>query len=379
MRFKNFIHYGFDKDLYDSVTDLRNQTNRRHTEIIATIFLTMMVIFYFLSQFWVLPYAHRDIYLSFLVAAVVFTVVLFAFRKFTTDHATIFMYALIFMLMGFSVSSSVNDSFQVAIAFPVFVALIGVSFFDNMIRFPAVMIFYCVVFVYTSYQRKPPSIARTDFIDSIVFTGVALFFHYRYQVNRIEQFLQYHKNLKIQRDLIVSSSFDALSNLLIRARFFSMADTVLRGRHDNNYIAVCVLDLDEFKQINDRFGHQMGDKAIQTAGEVIWDVLGEDISEKWSFCERAVIEGKSFAGRLGGDEFIIFLRNSEGREATMEKLRKILDALNAVELGDLHGIHASFGFTEVSSGDRDVDAAYTRADEALYKAKNSGKNQIVAE
>ena len=84
----------------------------------------------------------------------------------------------------------------------------------------------------------------------------------------------------------------------------------------------------------------------------------------------------SFAGRLGGDEFIILLREDGGWEATEKRLRAILDHLNAVEMGDLHGIHASFGVTEVGENDRDIDAIYARADEALYEAKNSGKNQI---
>ena len=377
MNWKNFFYYGFDKEQYDGVRDLKDHTNRIHTEIIATMFLVMMAGFYSLSVFGIVSYSHRSVYLIFLVAAIALLVLLFAARKFTTRHSTFFMYALIFTLMGFSVSSSRADTFQVAVAFPVFVALIGVSFFDNMIRFPLVLTFYCIFFTYSSYQVKPPSLARADFIDALVFTGVALFFHYRFQHGRIEQFMQYHKNLKIQRDLVVTSSFDALSGLLIRARFFSMADTVLRGRSDNEYMALCVLDMDSFKQINDRFGHQMGDKAIQTAGEVIWETLGEEIGDKWSFCERVVAEGRSFAGRLGGDEFVILFRNHKNWNTVHAQLQRILETLNAVELGELHGIQASFGVAEISQADRDVDAVYSRADEALYRAKESGKNQIV--
>ena len=47
-----------------------------------------------------------------------------------------------------------------------------------------------------------------------------------------------------------------------------------------------------------------------------------------------------------------------------------------MEIGELHGIHASMGVTEITVNDRDIDAAYTRADEALYESKRAGKNQI---
>ena len=76
------------------------------------------------------------------------------------------------------------------------------------------------------------------------------------------QFVLYHKNMQNQRELEVGSSFDALTSLLNRGRFFSMADRVL---HDGSggYKALCLIDLDGFKQVNDQPGHQMGDKVKQ--------------------------------------------------------------------------------------------------------------------
>ena len=226
-------------------------------------------------------------------------------------------------------------------------------------------------------RRKPPSTARYDLLYAIVFTGVALVFHFLFQHSRLDQFLAYHKNREIQRDLEVQSSFDILSELLMRGRFFALADSAMRRRKDDEYIALCILDLDSFKQINDRYGHQMGDKAIQTAAGLIWKELDADLSEKWSFCERAVKEGFSFAGRLGGDEFVIFLRENRGWEYVQSELQNILNHLNEVDLGEMKGICASFGVTQITPEDNDIDAVYARADAALYTAKTSGKNQIV--
>ncbi len=377
MKSKSFNYYGFDKETFDSVAELRRQTNRNNIESISILFMLVMAAATIMSFLNVIPYAQRFTYITFLALSVAFFVFLLIFRKHTMQLSGILIYAAVALLVSFSIVSSVDEAFLVSAVFPAFVIILSMAFIDRMIPFSVVIAASYIIFVCSSYTKKPPSIARYDMIYGMVFTIVALFFHYRLQKNRIDQFLAYHKNLKIQRDLEIRSSFDALSKLLMRGRFFTMADSVLRGRTDSQYIAVCVLDLDSFKQINDKLGHQMGDKAIQTAAETIWDTLGIDIEdEQWSFCERAISENMSFAGRLGGDEFIILLREDGGWEATEKRLRSILDRLNAVELGELHGIHASFGVTEVSEGDRDIDAIYARADEALYEAKESGKNQI---
>ncbi len=377
MERKNLNYYGYDRDTFDSVTDLRRQTNRNNTDTIALLFLILTGVFLILVLLDILPYAHRQMYITYTAIAAAFGVFLILFRKYSLRFAIPLMYASVIILMSYAITSSNRESFQIATLYPVFVVLLSVSYIDRMIPFSIVMSAFCVMFNVFSYLRKPPSILRYDLIYSILFTIVALLFHYRFQRNRISQFLAYHKNLKIQRDLEIRSSFDALSHLLMRGRFFSMADSVLRGRSSDEYTALCVLDLDSFKQINDKLGHQMGDKAIQTAADTIWDTLGINVlDEQWSFCERAISEKLSFAGRLGGDEFIIMLRQSHGWEETETMLRSILDNLNAVELGDLHGIHASFGVTEITENDTDIDVIYSRADEALYEAKNSGKNQI---
>ena len=191
----------------------------------------------------------------------------------------------------------------------------------------------------------------------------------------MQQFVTLQKNIQIQRELEIKSSFDALTSLLNRGRFFSLAANILSNPHDE-YMVMCLIDLDEFKQINDKLGHQMGDKAIQVAGLTIIECLDIDLSEKWAFQEKVIKEKCSFPGRLGGDEFIVFIRGKKNRDEIMEVLQNILKKLNSVEIGELHGIHASFGVTEITENDRDIDAAYTRADEALYESKRAGKNQI---
>ena len=120
----------------------------------------------------------------------------------------------------------------------------------------------------------------------------------------------------------------------------------------------------------------MGDKVIQTVGKTIITSLdlNEDDREKISSWDLKAPH--SLAGRLGGDEFIIFIRGMKSRTEVTDLMQKILNSLNAVKFDGINGIHASFGVTEICPSDTDIDNAYKRADEALYESKRAGKNQI---
>ena len=232
------------------------------------------------------------------------------------------------------------------------------------------------------FQQKPPSIANEDIFYTVLILSLSLVLHYTRQRTRLQQFVTYLKNIQITNELEIKSSYDALTSLFNRARFMSMATEVLKGSHED-YMVVCLLDLDSFKQINDKLGHQMGDKALQITGRTIAEGVGnltktldDDKNELARFSERVMEQKLSFAGRLGGDEFIMLIRGENDREAAKARLQSILDRLNAVEFGDLHGIHASFGVTEIVPGDNDIDKVYNRADDALYQSKRAGKNQI---
>jgi diguanylate cyclase (GGDEF)-like protein len=277
--------------------------------------------------------------------------------------------------MIFSVQISIDQPYMVATLFMVMMVVLSFSFIATMLRALLLLGICTAVFLYSSFSVKTAAIATQDLYNSIIFLTLSIGLHFAFQRARVQQFITYQKNIQIQRELEIQSSFDALTSLLNRGRFFSLAGNILNKPHDE-YMAICLLDLDEFKQINDKLGHQMGDKAIQIAGQTIIDTLGIDMAEKWAFQDKVITEGVSFPGRLGGDEFIVLIKGKKNREEVTEVLQQMLQALNAVEIGELHGIHASFGVTEITREDMDIDEAYKRADEALYESKRAGKNQI---
>lgn len=126
-------------------------------------------------------------------------------------------------------------------------------------------------------------------------------------------------------------------------------------------LALIVLDIDHFKRINDSFGHPVGDS-------VILGVVR---------CLKAVAPASAYIGRVGGEEFTVLLPQHDCTGATLvaEQVRRAIEA-HAFGLPDASRITASLGVSWQPCGGR-FDEAYGMADEALYAAKRSGRNQVV--
>jgi diguanylate cyclase (GGDEF)-like protein len=124
-----------------------------------------------------------------------------------------------------------------------------------------------------------------------------------------------------------------------------------------------MMDVDRFKQINDRFGHQIGDRVIASVGNVL----------------RTRCRETDVAGRYGGDELCLVLPHTDLREAvaTGEKIRR---AVAELAIDDGHGrsveVTCSIGAASVTRQDKDPEPVLLRADRALYRAKQEGRNRV---
>jgi diguanylate cyclase (GGDEF)-like protein len=124
---------------------------------------------------------------------------------------------------------------------------------------------------------------------------------------------------------------------------------------------VLLLDVDHFKSINDLMGHQTGDRALARIGHVI----GENI------------RGVDVAGRFGGEEFLVLLRDAS-RERALQVAERLRGAIEAGGLAYADGkpVTVSVGVAYARAADLSSDVV-ERADRALYRAKNAGRNQVV--
>ena len=133
-----------------------------------------------------------------------------------------------------------------------------------------------------------------------------------------------------------------------------------RATRYNRKLALLVLDMDDFKAINDRIGHLAGDAVLAGAAERI----------------RDVVRSADIACRVGGDEFAVILPESTLADAD-QLSRRVLAAVSSGPIGKAGRLFLSGGVAELRPDD-DAAAFFERADEALYRAKNGGKGKLVA-
>jgi diguanylate cyclase (GGDEF)-like protein len=162
------------------------------------------------------------------------------------------------------------------------------------------------------------------------------------------------------RELKRLSEIDPLTGIMNRRRFFEQAEKRYAGEADQS-LAVLVLDLDEFKAINDRHGHTAGDVVLQEFALRCSDAIGED----------------GLFARFGGEEFVALLTDTPARPVAeaAEAIRAAIDGRDfAISGGSLH-VTVSGGLA-TRCGDEELGQTISRADEALYAAKHAGRNRI---
>lgn len=157
----------------------------------------------------------------------------------------------------------------------------------------------------------------------------------------------------------LSATTDYLTSLSNRFNFEQrLKNELARAQRFNEPLSMIVLDLDNFKQINDRHGHPTGDEVLVAVGSVL----------------RQKVRQIDIASRWGGDEFALLLPNTnlEHAHSVAEKLRVEIKS----KLAELHlDSTASFGVVELSFNESQTDFV-RRADTALYQSKNAGRNKV---
>jgi diguanylate cyclase len=164
---------------------------------------------------------------------------------------------------------------------------------------------------------------------------------------------------------------DVVTKLPNRLQFEeSLAQVLASSQRHNRRFALLFLDLDNFKYINDTFGHDCGDEVLQVAANRISQCVRQD-----DVVSRSIETG-SFAARLGGDEFVVILTEIQKQTVAANVARRIVAAMSeSIQLKETEvKIGVSIGIALFPEAGDDVDTLCKHADVAMYRAKQAGKN-----
>lgn len=170
-----------------------------------------------------------------------------------------------------------------------------------------------------------------------------------------------YENHTRNKELLKYAQTDALTGLYNKETTEQLTDELL-SEDENKSHAFLILDVDCFKQINDIYGHAVGDRVLQKFGKLL----------KSTFREGDIL------GRIGGDEFVVIMKNIQTKDIATKKAGELLAKTQAYKIDELKGnnISISIGIsTAPQDGDCYMDL-YKRADQALYQAKRSGKARV---
>ena len=165
-----------------------------------------------------------------------------------------------------------------------------------------------------------------------------------------------------EAELAWTANHDRLTDLPNRYLLAElMRELIARADRNNGSFSLCYLDLDEFKPINDQYGHETGDQVLVAIADRL----------------RRLVRGSDVVARLGGDEFVLLLDGIDEGPTLQQRLEFILDRLSQpVEVGALNvTVHSSVGVTIYPKDSADADILLRHANQAMFRAKAQGRDR----
>lgn len=155
---------------------------------------------------------------------------------------------------------------------------------------------------------------------------------------------------------------DVITGLFNRRAYYEICDMEYqRLLRYQRTLSVVMFDVDHFKKINDSYGHDIGDAVLKSVATIVEETIRE----------------YDYAFRMGGDEFLLLLPETDEKQALLlaERIRNKIET-HKLEKNTKILITASFGIAQYTSKDRSIENITRRADEALYQAKSAGRNRV---
>ena len=346
---RNYVCYcGIEKDEYNKV---KRNAYVSNFEVWRILHLLMDAVFLFLfvsSLFNDFMGMNKWFYLGMLVYSIMATLMCFIFKKKDSILGQLLIYLSISGLFLFGCFITSNKPDLPGITFIAFLLIAPLFMIDKPYFMSLELIVASTVYLIWMSFVKESYVFKVDLANVIIFTIIGIITHIIVNSFRIKEFVLIRK-INIQKDL------DELTGLKNKAALTREITEYIEGSGHSKKGLFFVLDIDFFKQINDHYGHDIGD--------IILDELGKYFLEKFTNDE--------IVGRFGGDEFVIFIKDNDdadyAKKLALEISKEVAEKIKLPNNNEQIGV--SIGIAVYQGHETHYSDIFKKADEALYKAK----------
>lgn len=353
----NFIYGRVSREFYRDnrgTLDKLNYRMVRTTSLVAA----MVTLVIWLSSFLMADLApYRSVYLGFLIAFTVIAVMICTIFQEMYRATHVIYIALATCIFGYVIiAGTFLSRNELAVLFFVVLILVPMMYVERPLNSMLLALAGSIAFVLTTAYVKQanPKILEFDIINTVCVLALDIVF------------IWYTRNLhlgNLQASIYFrsQSETDKLTGVSNKSSTESLCQMYLDNLHPGAICAMMIIDLDNFKWINDSLGHKQGDVFLKQTGQAL----------------RGIFYEEDIVGRIGGDEFLVLMKNVDNMadvhrkaDEVRNEIGKIFSDLTVCRFTCSIGIACSEDGVDPLYGDY-----YFKADQALYKAKQRGKNQ----
>jgi len=346
-KIRNYLCYcGIEKEEFDAVKKDAFTSNFFIWRILHCLLSVAFGFLFVYSLFVELFKSNMPFYLGIFIYSVTNTVLFFVIKK-PSALTQLMIYISITVLFVFGCLITQNKPDTPATMFFILLLLTPMFMIDQPYIMAILLVFVSIGFSFWMYQVKPYAIWQMDFVNILIYTIVGIFIHIIVNSIRIREFVLTRK-INIQKDLDESTGLKNKGALTRAIDEYLADETKKKG-------IMLMLDVNDFKSVNDTYGHDIGDTVISQ--------LGAFLSENF--------RNDEILGRFGGDEFIVFIKDTDDVDIASDAARRSIKKSSAyVKLPDEEKkVGVSIGVAIYRGEEKTYSELFKKADIALYKAK----------
>lgn len=349
------LYESYDDNNY-FVDSNKKKLAQDNLEVVAgmlTFFLLMSVVFVAIAlAFGTGDTSYFKFFPPIAILIVIFTVHYYLIKDKTFSFGVARCISLIIygiIILTFSIADIAIYKDSRAVFFPIALVLFSTLYIDYLRVRLIFKLVIMIAFLIVDYKLK----TRLNFAYDVAVAVLGLLASYFSYASMISMSLSRRED---SQQLVKKSETDLLTGLLNKVSFEEKCDEYLSKKMAGAKCTMFIFDLDDFKDVNDNYGHQTGDKVLKLFSEILKGYFHPD----------------DLIGRIGGDEFMVLVLGDMPEGYTERRCRSVLHELKTTQIDGASGITCSIGIAEDTQR-MTFKELYEKSDKALYKAKEGGK------